>query len=589
MNRRAPVVVVILGLLVAALVFDRSRDDAVSTTEPAAIDQAVFPVAADPGALSSTWFCAGGTGDEEAFADHSVQILNPTDRAVTVTLTVFGGFVAAPAATVDEDDLDGEGEGGTDDEEEPAEEPPATPEAPEPVEQQIELPARSREGIRLAEVLAAPVVSALVEAPAGGIVVEHRVRSEHGFDVKPCATSGAATWHFAHGETTVEARELLVLFNPFPGDAIVDGTFSTEDGIRQPERFDGLVVPGRGTLAVDLGEDVTRRQQVAATITARTGRVVVDRILRIDGETDQGLTVQLGVPRPETTWAFPDGLVSETVREEYVVYNPGEDVAEVEIELVLDDPEKNGIPESVDLSLPPGTHQVVDLNADGRVPAGVAHSGIVRSANGVPIVAERVLSASGETRRGIGVTTGSPVEAEQWSFAAGAVSPTQDEFLVLVNLDPQILAEVDVAAVLNGQLVPVADLQGIELGGSERLAIRVGEHINNRPALPLVVTSTEPIVVERGLYEVGEDVRGISNAIGVPSPEGMRMPADPLAVPIPDDLGEVDPGAGGDDGTGDDEVPEAPDDVELPEPDETIVIEDPEAETRRPTTTRPDR
>ena len=74
-----------------------------------------------------------------------------------------------------------------------------------------------------------------------------------------------------------------MLFNPFPDDAIVDGVFSTEDGIRQPERFDGLVVPGRGTVAVDLGDDVTRREEVAATITARNGRIVVDRILRLDG------------------------------------------------------------------------------------------------------------------------------------------------------------------------------------------------------------------------------------------------------------------------------------------------------------------
>jgi hypothetical protein len=578
-NRRTPVVVIILGVLVAALVFDRSRDDVVETTPAAAVDRSVFPVASDPGALSSTWFCAGGTGDEEGFADHSVQILNPNDRAVTVSLTVFGGHVAAPAATVDPEDLDG----GEEPEEAPTEEPAATPEAPEPVEHQVEIPGRSREGIRLADLLAAPIVSALVEAPEGGIVVEHRVRSQHGFDLKPCATSGASTWHFAHGETTVEARELLVLFNPFPGDAIVDGRFSTEDGIRQPERFDGLVVPGRGTMAVDLGEDVTRRQQVAATITARAGRVVVDRILRIDGETDQGLTVQLGVPEPQPTWTFPDGLISKTVREEFAVYNPGEAVAEVEIEIVLDDPETNGIPESIDLSLPPGTHQVVDINADGRVPAGVAHSSIVRSANGVPIVAERVLFASGESRRGIAVTTGSPVEAEQWSFAAGAVTPTDDQFLVLVNLDPQIIAEIDVTAVVDGRLVPVADLQGIELGGSERLAIRIGEHINNRPALPLVVTSTEPIVVERGLYEVGEDERGISNAIGVPSPDGMRMPVDPLTVPIPEDLGDAGEtdGTTGGDGEGDDDIPVAPDDVELPEPDETIVIDDPDAPAGR--------
>ena len=584
MNRRLPVVVIIVGLLAAALVFDGTRDDTAVVSEEPTVDQSVFPIAADPGALSSTWFCAGGTGTdgEDAFADHSVEIANPTGSAVTVTLTAFGGTVAPPLASVDPEDLDGETTTST-----TATTTTTAPAAtvPEPVTQQIEVPARGRQGLRLGDLVAAPVVSALVEAPSGGIVVEHLVSSVHGFDVKPCATSAAPEWHFAYGDTTVASRELLVLFNPFPDDAIVDGRFSTEDGIREPERFDGLVVPGRGTLAVDVGDDVTRREEVAATITTRSGRIVVDRIVRVDGETDRGLTLQLGVPAPQRTWVFPDGLTSETVREEYVVYNPGAEQAEVEIELVLDDPETNGIPESIDLSLPPGTHQTIDVNADGRVPVDVAHSGIVRSANGVPIVAERVLFSSGEDRRGIAVTTGSPVEAEEWHFAFGSVSERMDEFLVLVNLDPQILAEIDVTAVVNGQLVPVADLQGIELGGSERLAIRVGEHISNRPELPLVITSSEPIVVERALYRVGEDRRGISNALGVPAPAGIRIPADPLTAAGADDLDDPagDPtDEGGADG--DEEIPDAPADVDLPDPDETIVIDDPDAEADQPTT-----
>ena len=358
--------------------------------------------------------------------------------------------------------------------------------------------------------------------------------------------------------------------------------FSTEDGSRQPERFDGLVVPARGTVAVDLGNDVTRRAEVAATITARNGRVVVDRILRFDGD-ERGLTVQSGVPEAQATWVYPDGFTNESIREEYAVYNPSDQLAEVEIEFVVDDPVTNGIPESIDLSLPPKSHQLIDIGADGRVPAGVGHSGIVRSANGVPIIAERIVYGAAGTRNGISVSSGSPVEAETWNFAAGAVTDTIDEWLVLVNLDQQILAQVDVTAIVGGQVVPVSGLQDIELGAGERRAIRVGEGISNRPDLALVVASSEPIVVERGLYRVGDDVRGMSMSVGVPSPEGLRAPGDPLAVETDVDLGDVtDPT----DGSGDDpDVPVAPDDVELPSPDETIVIEDPDAEADDPDAT----
>ena len=60
-------------------------------------------------------------------------------------------------------------------------------------------------------------------------------------------------------------------------------------------------------------------------------------------------------------------------------------------------------------------------------------------------------------------------------------------------------------------------------------------------SLPIQVRSSEPIVVERGLYQRGDDQRGMSNALGVPSADGVRVPPDPLAASADEvDLGEVD-------------------------------------------------
>ncbi len=581
MTRRLPIVVLLLGTLVAALLVDRSTSGTADVeSDTAAIDASVFPIAS-PGALSSTWYCAGGTADAEAFADHVILILNPTDAEATVTLTTYAGVVAAPTVTVDPDDLDS-----TDDtttttaasDETSTSASAAT--RPEPTVQTLDIGPQSRERIVLAEIVDAPIASALVESAVGGIVVEHEVRSVHGSDSKPCATAAAPEWHFAWGDTTVDSRELLVLFNPFPQDAIVDGRFSTEDGTREPVRFDGLVVPGRGTIGVDLGDDVTRREEVAATITTRSGRIVVDRIVRRNGDADRGLTVQLGVPRAQQAWVFPDGYRSEEVREEFVVYNPGDEVAEAEIAFVVDEPETNGIPEPIELSLAPGTHQVVDVAAEDRVPAEVGHSAVVRSVNGVAVVAERVVYSDRTNRRGVTVTTGSPVESESWTFAAGAADGENDEFLVLVNLDSQVLTEVDIEVIAGGQRLPVAGLTDIELGPGERRVVSLDENTESA-ALPLEVRSTEPIVVERGLYRVGEEERGMSNAVGVPGPEGLRAPVDPLeAVPDEIDVGELD-----DQESDGDDVPAAPGDVELPEPDETIVIDDPDAEATDPDAT----
>jgi hypothetical protein len=284
------------------------------------------------------------------------------------------------------------------------------------------------------------------------------------------------------------------------------------------------------------------------------------------------------VPEPQRTWVFPDGLVSEVVGERFVVYNPTEELAEVEIAIRLDRPEENGIPAPVELSIAPGSHATVDMNEDGRLPAGIPHSAVVRAANDVPVVAERVVSARDSARRGLSVTTGSPVESTEWTFAAGSTEKPSAESITIVNLDAQVLAEIDVFAVVGGQELPVSELQGVVVEAGERLNVNLSKQIANRDDLAIVVRATEPIVVERVLAQIGEDQRGLSLAVGVPSPEGARTPADPV-----DAVGELDVGEELDDAptTDDEGIPTAPDDVELPEPDQTIVV-DPEDEAEAP-------
>jgi len=603
MSRRVAVIVLLLSLVGLGLVLDRTADDDETVVAAPTVAPTEFPMAPADGALSSTWFCAGGTADEEAFADHVITVLNTSEEAVEATVTAFPGTIAPPAANPDAESLDPEAEAAESSEEEAATEEEAeagsdedgaaeedggegeaaedggAPAAAdtEPVERRVEIGPRSRSRVALSELVTAPVASALVESNSDGLVVEHEVSSIHGIDAKPCATSASHQWHFAWGTTAREARELLVLFNPFPDDAIIEGVFSTEDTVREPGRFaGGLVVPGRSTVAVDLGDDVTRRDEVAATLTARTGRIVVDRIVRVNEEEgDRGLTVQLGVPEPQQAWVYPDGLVSDAVGETFVVYNPGEQLAEVEIAFTLDNPEQNGIPEPVSLSLAPGSHATVDMNEDGRLPPGVPHSTIVRSANRVPIVAERVVSARDPVRRGLSVTTGSPVESTEWTFAAGSTASPSAESLTIVNIDPQVLTEVDVFAVVGGRELPVSELQDVVIEAGERLNVNLNARIANRDDLAVVVRASEPVVVERILAQTSEEQRGISLAVGVPSPEQLRVPPDPVEaepeVDLGDDLEDIP--------TPDDEgIPSAPDDVELPEPDETIVIDDPEAE-----------
>ena len=56
---------------------------------------------------------------------------------------------------------------------------------------------------------------------------------------------------------------ILVLFNPYGDDAIVDVTFLTDAGVQAPEAFQGLVVPRRSRVSLPIADEVRRQDHVA--------------------------------------------------------------------------------------------------------------------------------------------------------------------------------------------------------------------------------------------------------------------------------------------------------------------------------------
>src|SRR5690606_26216649 len=158
-----------------------------------------------------------------------------------------------------------------------------TTERPVPTVQEVELPAQTRVSVRLGDVAPSELAGAVVEVDGGEIAVEHQVTGELGRATAPCSTAVSPTWSLPWGVTARGARELVVFMNPFPDDATIDIAFATDEGMRDTARFQGFVVPGRSVVGAYIDEDVTRREQVSAHITARSGRIVVDRIQTFDG------------------------------------------------------------------------------------------------------------------------------------------------------------------------------------------------------------------------------------------------------------------------------------------------------------------
>lgn len=504
MVRRWPALIVITALLVGGGIVNRghtSRQTAkrvaggIPLDDPAGAPQAV---AAPQGALSSTWYCGAGTAVPGGVADMFVVVANPGPRALATEVTVVSDS----------------GQTRT---------------------RQIVAPARGRVSVSVQRVLTAEHVAALVEVRGGGVSVDRELAGPLGSAIAPCATRSSDHWYFAAGSTLRGADEYLSLFNPYPDDSTVDMTFDTEQGERAPRALQGFPVPGRSVRVVHLNtQSLNRHAPIAARLVARSGRLIVDRLQAFDGTGDpvgagsaevaqtaapKGLAVSAGATRPATYWAFPTGGKAPGEREQIVVSNPTNRDAAAQIGITLDDPARNGELDPIALTVPAHDVKVFDVTDQATVPESVAHSITVRSADGVPIVAERLLTGGPPwSRSGSSMGPGSTLAATTWLFAAGGVSPATTEQVVVQNLSGRP-ASVDVT-ILDGSVHSVPQIRGVEVPGGGRRTIVVDS--SRRSSLALEVRSSSPVVVERAIYH--SDQVGISVGPGVPLPGGAQYP-----------------------------------------------------------------
>jgi hypothetical protein len=457
-TRRVPALIVLGGLLVAGGIVDR-RVDRASGAERTAVSAQV-PVAAPASARSSAWYCPGAPASG-TFGDGSVVVANAGDRRLTGTVTVF-------------------------------------PDKGESRQAPISLGPAGRASVRLADVVSAPFAAALIELDGGEAVAEVVASGTLGESISPCASSASSSWYFAEGVTTRDAAEVLLALNPFPDDAVVDVVFSTEEGVVSPQALTGLLVRGQALTSINVGEFVQRREAVSATLVARTGRLVVGRVQTFDGSTGRkGISVGLGAASPGPVWYFPEGLVADGQSENFHIYNPGREEAQVELSLALD----SGEAEPLRLTVPRESRLTVVAAEESRIPKGVPHAVTVRSTSGPEVVVERTVEgASPSARTGLSIALGARMPARRWAMAAGVADDATDQWVVVQNPGDRP-AFVTLSLLADGAPVTVGSFSAIEVRPGQRRAFNINPSLK-RATTPLLVVATEPVVVERDLYKL---------------------------------------------------------------------------------------
>jgi hypothetical protein len=587
--KRWPALALIVAVVAGAITYDQRPDTGRARrtvgASPALADRPtaddvdhLMPQGLPTSAAASTWYCAAGTatgadpskpppeppeaapgvpGVPELVADHVVVIGNPTARRLSGVITIH-------------------------------------PSEGEPTTRPLNVGEGDRVSYRLADIVRAPYAAATVELEGGGAVVEHELTGPYGTAAAPCASSASSQWFFAAGSTERGASEVLVFFNPYPSAAVVDVSFATDQGQREPGAFQGLPIPAHSVRAVPVTDKVTIRKVVAASVMVRVGRLVVDRVQTWDGTppaeddedveadeageqpvatttpspspsgdrvgeqppgeqppgeappgerppeertgeealvapeaaalppvTRRGMTVSLGLPRPATTWFFPDGHRTVGASVQYVVYNPTDRPARVETRIVLADPDKYGTLDPLGLTIAPGAVEVFDVDDDVRIPIDVPFHVSVRSVGEVPVVAEQVTTGRSMGADGGAIIPGSPLLARRWQFASGTAADGSLLILALVNPGDRT-ATVDIELLDGRDATALTGSESIELPPGVHATRTINDAVQGNELL-LRVTSDQPIVAERTQYRTGDGI-GFTASVGIPLPDGVRLP-----------------------------------------------------------------
>lgn len=603
---RLPALLVVLALLVGAVLVERRDvEPATVATVPADLTR-LAPVASAPDARSSTFYCAGGTargstdpieapaedptatddgtatdeqpaaGDEPApdgttpegtAPPGTTPAVNPTDVVVPVvaehTVTIANLSDTDQQATVT-----------------------AVPNEGDPVVETTTVPARTRATIVVSDLVTAPFAAALVETDGGSVAVEHQVEGPTGRSVAPCASSASATWYFPAGTTRLGTRHIYSVFNPFPQQAVVDFSFMVEEeggrqATRESDRLEGIVVPAGRVVAVDITDIITVRNQVATTVSTRSGlgRVVVDQLQVSDGRSDwpENLALTLGAPAPATTWLFADNRpLGDGVTTSFVAFNPGPTDAELEVYVEVDAQAVGSVIEPFVVTVRAGQYASVPIDDDPRIPDGIGAFVVAVSRNEVPIVVERVMRQSEPVDPdGAAYTMGMPVLAREWLVPVGGIEGQEAMQLSIANPSVSETVTLTVEAVGEGDAAPLDDLDQVDLAPGARTVVDLSE-AQGAAVLMLRVVASGPVVV--GQWFAFDDPGTLSDVAAFPVTGTLVLPGGEVtdrgepAEPIePEPFDGTLPPATAPPGSTAGTAPEVPPGTEPPAPEETTT------------------
>lgn len=329
-----------------------------------------------------------------------------------------------------------------------------------------------------------------------------------------CSERASLHWYFAGGSSTLGVDEHLLIYNPFPDEAVARITFLTDSGRDSPGRLSHVPVPSKSSVTVAVNEFIRLERTLGVQIDSVRGRFVAWRTLfdhPDDGPT--GTQMTLGATTPTDTWFFPEGGVGPHVEERISLMNPGEEEARVTITLTAGS-EIVQPPELVEIELLSGTSTARDLSSvlrgNQQDLGGV--SVVVQSTNGVGIVAERTMRYTGEGLSGSAAEVGLPRPSASWLLPPATLNPATDTVVLMNPGASPATVSLELLYGVRAARRP-AQIQDRDLPPGGRLKIGIGQWTALETTF-VRLTSSEPVVAERFSYSA--TLNDVGSVMGFP-------------------------------------------------------------------------
>lgn len=359
------------------------------------------------------------------------------------------------------------------------------------------------------------------DAPVGAAQLMSFTSPVKGIASMPCTDQASTQWYLPAGSSALGYDERLLLYNPYPDEAVVRVSFLTASGLRAKANLADKPVPARGSTTIKLNKYILTEATLGVEVSAIRGRVVAWNVMFAKPKgRPAGVQGTIGAPEPSLRWFFPDGGVGSGLDETLTVVNPNHREARVTVSLIG----KKAIvqpPKLVDIAVPPdGAHLVSlphALQARQSDIGGLA--AVVQSSNNVPIAVARTMSYDTGSASGRSSELGTAVTSRRLFVPPAAQAPTTDN-LILLNVSPD-------DATVTIELTRVGGSSGgpsprpIKVPSGSRVKIPLGRFTKGAP-MGAIVTSTAPIVAERQSFSSAAG--DVASVMGIPAPSASGAP-----------------------------------------------------------------